>query len=490
MDLRQLKTELNRMKNILKIKTIYFFFIFVALSSCETKQKAPKVISPNGLWKQLGYGKTIEIKDDSVKIFDISKMNCTLFEESLLAEIGKVESFSKDSLIVRKNIKTYKFVRIDKLPSLCEEAHLINKNPIHNFETLWNTYKEHYCFFEQRNVDWDAVYKTYKPKITEETGELELYQILDEMLSALNDGHARIFPPDYLGEELKKIKKETKADSNKPEVDEFELELKAQAGIANFYCKNVQSHNAGIAKWGMMKDSVGYIQINAMLFLAFYDIPKGLSFQETWGHYAAVAEERTFQRQDEIDGSVKLMDIILSDLKAAKALVLDLRFNIGGKDEVGLEIIGRFVQEQTLVARKKTKLGEGFTNRQAIYLEPKTPNFLGNVYVLTSHETASAAELASIATQTPKNIIRIGSNTEGIFSDQLDKKLPNGWDYVLSNEIYENSNGDNYENIGVPPDFKIDYPKESVDFYTLLLKQIAEGGDQAIEQVFLMEAGN
>lgn len=197
--------------------------------------------------------------------------------------------------------------------------------------------------------------------------------------------------------------------------------------------------------------------------------------------------KRTFQRQDEIAGSVQLMDSILNDLSDAKAYVLDLRFNIGGKDEVGLEIIGRFVNQKILIAQKKSKLKDSFTNHQKIYLEPKTKNFLGDEYVLTSHETASAAALASMATQIPDNIIRIGSSTEGIFSDQLEKRLPIGWEYVLSNEVYEDHKGRNYENRGVPPDIDLDYPKESIAFYNLLLDQLSKNGDQAVEMVFQLQ---
>jgi len=181
------------------------------------------------------------------------------------------------------------------------------------------------------------------------------------------------------------------------------------------------------------------------------------------------------------------MDEIVKDLSGAKALVLDLRFNIGGKDEAALGIIGHFVNQRIIVATKKAKLGKGFTNHQTIYLEPKKPNFLGDVYVLTSHETASAAELAALSTLRVDNITRIGSNTEGIFSDGLDKKLPNGWEYTLSNEIYEDINGNSYENIGVPPDIKIRYPKDSRIFYNLLINQLAENGDAAIERVFQLQ---
>lgn len=82
-----------------------------------------------------------------------------------------------------------------------------------------------------------------------------------------------------------------------------------------------------------------------------------------------------------------------------------------------------------------------------------------------------------------KNITRIGSNTEGIFSDILEKKLPNDWTLNLSNEIYQDINGTCYESIGVPPDKKIEYSHNENMFIRKLRGKI-EKGDEAIEMAF------
>ena len=63
------------------------------------------------------------------------------------------------------------------------------------------------------------------------------------------------------------------------------------------------------------------------------------------------------------------------------------------------------------------------------------------------------------------------------------KKLPNGWEYSLSNEVYESTEGMNYERIGIPADYKIDYSDKSTEFYNNLLEDLKTGGDKAIEKV-------
>ena len=63
----------------------------------------------------------------------------------------------------------------------------------------------------------------------------------------------------------------------------------------------------------------------------------------------------------------------------------------------------------------------------------------------------------------------------------LTKRLPNGWHYGLSNEIYESTEGVNYEKTGIEPDYRIDYVKNGVLFYEQLLNE-PESGDQAIDK--------
>jgi hypothetical protein len=49
-------------------------------------------------------------------------------------------------------------------------------------------------------------------------------------------------------------------------------------------------------------------------------------------------------------------------------------------------------------------------------------------------------------------ICRIGESTQGVFSDVLDRRLPNGWRLVLPNEIYITAGGNSFDVSGVPPD--------------------------------------
>ena len=62
-----------------------------------------------------------------------------------------------------------------------------DRDPKKNFGTLWNTFHRRYPFFELRKQ-----YDTYRPKITKETSDEELFDILCRMIDPLDDGHVEL----------------------------------------------------------------------------------------------------------------------------------------------------------------------------------------------------------------------------------------------------------------------------------------------------------
>jgi len=52
-------------------------------------------------------------------------------------------------------------------------------------------------------------------------------------------------------------------------------------------------------------------------------------------------------------------------------------------------------------------------------------------------------------------VTRIGENTQGVFSDVLDRRLPNGWTFGLPNEVYRTPEGRTFDGTGIPPDIAV-----------------------------------
>jgi C-terminal processing protease CtpA/Prc len=52
-------------------------------------------------------------------------------------------------------------------------------------------------------------------------------------------------------------------------------------------------------------------------------------------------------------------------------------------------------------------------------------------------------------------VIRIGENTQSVFSDVLGRRLPNGWRFALPNEVYLTPEDKAFDGTGIPPDIEI-----------------------------------
>ncbi len=87
----------------------------------------------------------------------------------------------------------------------------------------------------------------------------------------------------------------------------------------------------------------------------------------------------------------------------------------------------------------------------AIQVAPRGETYARPVRLLTSRRTGSAAEILTLALSALPQVTRIGEPTLGILSDNLYKRLPNGWEVGLSNERYEAPGGELYEGRGIPP---------------------------------------
>ena len=81
--------------------------------------------------------------------------------------------------------------------------------------------------------------------------------------------------------------------------------------------------------------------------------------------------------------------------------------------------------------------------------------FEGPLHVLTSDITMSAAETLVLSLRALPQVTLVGQATRGAFSNVLEKPLPHGTHVMLSNEVYEDPDGECYEGRGIPPDVPI-----------------------------------
>ena len=77
------------------------------------------------------------------------------------------------------------------------------------------------------------------------------------------------------------------------------------------------------------------------------------------------------------------------------------------------------------------------------------------VILLTSASTVSAAEVFVLIMRNFDNVVIVGEPTQGAFSDALEKILPNGIAFSLSNEQYRSVDEEWFERSGIPVDVEV-----------------------------------
>jgi len=303
------------------------------------------------------------------------------------------------------------------------------RDPELNFDKLWETFQTRYPFFDLRNVDWNKQYDIYRPKVNKLTTDDELFDIFCEMLDPLNDGHIE-------------LKGKTGPDRKKryfnPEpVPRFRQEFSRQE-IKHLF-KTTQKT---LSKMGF-----GPLEETSAWML----------------HYCR-SREVGYLRILELEGIKKrkledALDRISDDFYSLNGLIIDIRENPGGDDDTAIAIVNRFCDRKRIAFHRKTKTGPGdddFSPIKTWHIEPQGPvQFTGPIVVLSCDSVFSGAEVFALAMKQLPNVTLIGDHTNGIFSYQLEKKLPNGWRYRLSYQMYFSADMVCYECRGVPVDIRL-----------------------------------
>lgn len=318
-----------------------------------------------------------------------------------------------------KNILIFSVFFLSLSTVSCEELILSDEpgeDPIENFDYLWRVAQEKYAFFDYKSIDWDEVYREYRPQVNSNTGLIELFDILFAMLGELRDGHVNLISPfniarfdiDLLG----------------PENIDFRL-IRENYLSENYYITGPFQHDF------LEGDKVAYVRYS--------------SFSNN---------VRNFD-----------LDFLFLRYEKTNGMIIDLRQNGGGSLSNVFRILNRFVSEKTLVYNSFIKNGPGpedFSAAQPAYLEPAETEdgeerlrYLDKpVIVLVDRGTYSAASFFALACLQLDNFTLLGDTTGGGLGIPNGGQLPNGWTYRFSISRTLTPDGLNFEG-GVPVKEKV-----------------------------------
>ena len=300
----------------------------------------------------------------------------------------------------------------------CERV-LISPDPestaVSNFDQLWKTVDEKYSYFTYKNIDWNAVYAKYRPRVKDGMKSEELFDIMAEMLFELRDGHVNLY-------------------------SRFNVSRNWE-----WYLGYPQNYNSTIIERNYLGNDYQIAQpfrtrvINNVCYIRYSSFQSGVS-------------GATF-------------DYLLSKYGNLKGIIIDIRDNGGGSVSNVDVMAARFVKEPTLVGYNRYKSGPGHDEFSDFYereLKPAGRHFPGKVVVLTNRSVYSAAnDFASVMAELP-NVTLIGDQTGGGGGAPISSELSNGWRFRFSTNQLLNSKKEQIEN-GVPPDIKVDMLKAQED---------------------------
>lgn len=427
------------------------------LAGCNSgTDKVKDVTSVNGVWQKPGYGLWLQVSDTELKVYNSNKAGCVRQQEYS----GSTAKQLRDGLKLAQTGQQLTagifdtLQRQSALPVSCLQPINGQQDSAVNFEFFWQAMQENYAFLQERGVKWDAIYQQYKPLFAKASAEQQA-QYYQEIMLQIPDAHFSlqnsddtvslygIAPRGLYGQILQQADPE-----NFEEEAANAIALLQQQSAAFLTGSGLQRSKATDAiQFGMLPGNIGYLRVDRLESLA--DDAKDAV---DWPTSQAL-----------IDSDVQLARNAMQEVKAALAntagVVIDLRFNGGGADPVGLEIASHFNQQADRLIGSKGVRGE---KPNQIRLAATANPYTKPVRVLAGGATVSAAEVLSLAFKSLPQVRLIGEATHGSVSDKLIHQLPNGWFLGMSNELYLDPQGKLQEVQGVLPHTLV-FPYISLD---------------------------
>ncbi len=321
----------------------------------------------------------------------------------------------------------------------CHSIEKWESDPQGNFDALWTILDEHYCFFEDKNIDWNDVYASYRSKIKKEMEADEFFNLCAEMLATLRDGHVNLSSP-FNTSYYRKWWSDYPQNFNKRLIEEHYLNFDYAAAGGVIY-KELPGRNVGYMRYSSFSGGIGETMLDMMLY----------GFRETDG------------------------------------LIIDIRDNGGGNMTNVEKLASRFLAERTLAGYISHKTGPGhndFSEPFAYYFEPsKRVRWFKPVIVLTNRSTFSAANNFVSVMQYLPQVLIVGAHTGGGSGMPYTSEIPCGWSVRMSaSPVYDRNMNTTEQGIAPSAGCAIDLDPEAeaqgidtmLEFAIILLNRLAQ----------------
>ena len=290
----------------------------------------------------------------------------------------------------------------------CIEEEKFSDNAYGNFQALWKILDEHYCFFSEKNIDWNAIREKYSRQVNEGMNYQQLFEVLTNMIGELRDGHVNLYISFDMGR-------------NWSWFEDYPINFSDT--LYNKYMGKDYKIAAGL-RYKTLDDNIGYATVS--------------SFQHELG-----------------EGN---LDEIFHYLRSTNGLILDVRNNGGGYLSSADQLAQRFTNERRLVGYMTHKTGKGhndFSKPEAQYLDASDGvRWQKPVVILTNRRCYSATNTFIRNMRCCPNVTVIGDQTGGGSGMPFSSELPNGWGVRFSAcPMFDTKM--NHIEFGIQPDIEV-----------------------------------
>lgn len=295
----------------------------------------------------------------------------------------------------------------------CVDTDTLDDNPQGNLKALWQIMDEHYCFFEEKGIDWEAVYEKYSKQMNAQMTESQQFEVMANMLSELRDGHVNLYTTFNTGRYWN-WKEDYPTNLSDTLLRRY---LKTDYLIA------------GGTDYTILDDNIGYVRYESFQY--------GMSDSN--------------------------LDQVLLHLAPCNGLIIDVRENGGGQLTNAERLAARFCNEETTVGYLRHKTGRGhadFSPMERQVIKPaKGLRWQKQVVVLTNRGVFSAANEFVKYMKCFPTVTIVGDRTGGGAGMPFSAELPNGWGVRFSAcPMYDCDQS--CTEFGIEPDYHVDLTDE------------------------------
>ena len=276
------------------------------------------------------------------------------------------------------------------------------------FDQFWQEFSDYYPYFQHKNVNWNQLYEVYRPLVDSVTTQGELFDLLEQMIYRLKDGHIMLESP------FKRYQY----------YDWYQSDYNGNLIFANYLNYKLQEDVSGIFSYGRIQDIL-YVHLASF---------KG--------------QKQSFKQ---------LATVISASVNDTKGLILDLRTNGGGSDVNAHIIAQEFISSPTRIRWIRYRNGPdhyAYSRWISNELTPKEGSrYEQPVVIITDRSVFSAAEDFVLALRQLSHVYVVGQFTGGGSGNPMTRELPNGWIVKVPRwQVADPLTRELYEGIGLEPD--------------------------------------